>query len=191
MRGVLTQDHLDARSQVYNLPQWPGWEQKFDPAGKLFYVDHSTRQTHWEHPAEQGPPPASAHTAANPRIFHRGGDWICRHCAGHNFASRTCCFTCQRPAAVAASMMVPHGRAAHPARGLGGAGNLKSGDWICAPCGGHNFASRNSCFTCNRANPAHNYSRSRSRSRRRSHSRSRSYSQRRCFHSRPAAVCSE
>ena len=47
-------------------------------------------------------------------------------------------------AAVPAAMVVPHGPAA----------NLRPGDWMCEACGGHNFASRNSCFTCNRGNPA-------------------------------------
>ena len=39
--------------EVYNMPEWPGWEEKSTPEGKLFFVDHSTRQTHWKHPAEQ------------------------------------------------------------------------------------------------------------------------------------------
>ena len=33
------------------LPGFPGWERKWDPTrGSYFYVDHNTRQTHWEHP---------------------------------------------------------------------------------------------------------------------------------------------
>merc|ERR1712086_313982 len=83
-------------------------------------------------------------TGGNTQNVLRGGDWICHHCSGHNFANRTSCFTCQRPAAVSAAMVVPHGPAA----------NLRPGDWMCEACGGHNFASRNSCFTCNRGNPA-------------------------------------
>ena len=41
----------EARSKVYNMLQWPDWEEKFDATGKIFYVDHTNRQTHWEHPA--------------------------------------------------------------------------------------------------------------------------------------------
>ena len=40
--------------QVYNMPDWPGWEEKSTSAGKLFYVDHTTSKTHWKSPKDQG-----------------------------------------------------------------------------------------------------------------------------------------
>ncbi|KAI8639663.1 hypothetical protein BD408DRAFT_261479 [Parasitella parasitica] len=36
-------------------PLPPGWEEKFTPEGRPYYVDHNTRSTHWEKPAP-GPP---------------------------------------------------------------------------------------------------------------------------------------
>lgn len=30
-----------------------GWERRFDPSGRPFYVDHSTRTSHWQRPASQ------------------------------------------------------------------------------------------------------------------------------------------
>jgi len=43
----------DGAPKAYNMPDWPGWEEKSTPEGKSFYVDHSTRKTHWKHPSEQ------------------------------------------------------------------------------------------------------------------------------------------
>jgi hypothetical protein len=29
----------------------PGWEQRSDPEGKVYYVDHHTKTTHWNYPS--------------------------------------------------------------------------------------------------------------------------------------------
>ena len=46
----------------YEAPLPPGWEEKFTPEGKPYYVDHNTKSTHWERPApappSYGAPPA-------------------------------------------------------------------------------------------------------------------------------------
>ena len=47
----------------------PGWEQKLAPDGRLYYIDHNTRQTHWNPPAPYvsnpaAPPPFAPHAAA-------------------------------------------------------------------------------------------------------------------------------
>ena len=135
-----------------------------------------------------GPMPDGRTTGSNTQIPLRAGDWICHHCAGHNFANRTSCFTCERPAAVSGSVLIPHGPAAHHAHGFGGSGNFKPGDWLCETCGAHNFASRNVCVTCNHTHRARRRPRSPSRSdRRRSHSKSRSDS--RCRSCRAFGLC--
>ena len=52
-------------------------------------------------------------TDGNTQNVLRCGDWICHHCSGHNFANRTSCFTCQRPAAMGSSSR-SHGGTARP-----------------------------------------------------------------------------
>jgi len=66
----------------------------------------------------------------------RPGDWTCQSCGGHNFASKTKCFTCQSP----------------KSQRIGGMGmnlppNFKHGDWMCK-CGQHNFSSKMECHRC-------------------------------------------
>ena len=39
----------------------PGWELRFDPRGRQYYVDHNTRSTTWTRPASQPPPPMAPH----------------------------------------------------------------------------------------------------------------------------------
>ncbi|KAH8094188.1 ubiquitin protein ligase [Aureococcus anophagefferens] len=50
------------RRPTYESPLPPGWEEKFTPEGKPYYVDHNTKSTHWERPApappSYGAPPA-------------------------------------------------------------------------------------------------------------------------------------
>jgi len=41
-------------------PLPPGWEKKIDSTGRIFYVDHSTKSTQWEHPLVK--PPLLNHT---------------------------------------------------------------------------------------------------------------------------------
>ena len=36
----------------------PGWEEKRDPSGRPYFVDHNTKQTSWVRPAAAMPPPA-------------------------------------------------------------------------------------------------------------------------------------
>jgi serine/threonine protein kinase len=52
----------------------PGWERHLNPAGKVFYVDHNTKQNTWLRPA---PLPASEAPSASQSYFdglHRGSD---------------------------------------------------------------------------------------------------------------------
>ncbi|KAI0319606.1 hypothetical protein OF83DRAFT_1281822 [Amylostereum chailletii] len=43
----------------------PGWERRTDPRGRTYYVDHSTRQTTWQHPSPR-PAPVSAQAPVPP-----------------------------------------------------------------------------------------------------------------------------
>lgn len=90
----------------------------------------------------------------------RAGDWVCSSCGNHNYASRTTCNKCGGPNLVADGGASFAGRG--PPRPLtamrmmgppmassrGPGGNFKDGDWMCASCGNHNFASRESCNKC-------------------------------------------
>ena len=78
----------------------------------------------------------------------RAGDWICKKCRAHNFASRQSCFKCEHRKT---GDEVPPPQSEGPS-GAGGATpeNFRSGDWICEGCQSHNFASRSSCFRCAR-----------------------------------------
>ena len=44
--------NTDARSTTWERPQPlpPGWEMRRDPRGRVYYVDHNTRQTTWQRP---------------------------------------------------------------------------------------------------------------------------------------------
>jgi len=91
----------------------------------------------------------------------RPGDWTCPGCHAHNFASRSVCFKCKqgKPGGGAG------GAQGGPSFGAGAggsgdfgskapepagapSGNFRPGDWICAGCRAHNFASRSACFKC-------------------------------------------
>jgi E3 ubiquitin-protein ligase NEDD4 len=39
----------------------PGWELRFDPRGRPYYVDHNTRSTTWTRPVSQPPPAMAPH----------------------------------------------------------------------------------------------------------------------------------
>mmetsp|Transcript_9635 Transcript_9635/g.14436 ORF Transcript_9635/g.14436 Transcript_9635/m.14436 type:complete len:416 (+) Transcript_9635:54-1301(+) len=64
----------------------------------------------------------------------REGDWYCKICKAHNFASRSNCFRCMAPQ--------------DPPQ------NFKMGDWMCHMCGAHNYRSKRSCFRCRVGKPA-------------------------------------
>jgi len=91
------------------------------------------------------------------------GDWICTACQNHNFASRTVCNRCQNPkeagapaskggygAAPKAPIVRPSplGAIGAPEKPVKQPPNMKDGDWLCAACGNHNFASRVACNKC-------------------------------------------
>jgi E3 ubiquitin-protein ligase NEDD4 len=42
----------------------PGWELRFDPRGRPYYVDHNTRSTTWTRPSSQPPPAIAPHNSA-------------------------------------------------------------------------------------------------------------------------------
>lgn len=44
-----------------DLPLPEGWEQKTDPYGRVFYVDHINRTTQWERPTPPPPNPFVAY----------------------------------------------------------------------------------------------------------------------------------
>ncbi|KAK9835616.1 hypothetical protein WJX74_004252 [Apatococcus lobatus] len=95
----------------------------------------------------------------------RAGDWSCRSCQAHNFASRGRCFTCgaDKPPSAIASLVSGTGSTSsfNPAgigmrSGMGGGGggstqSFKPGDWACSACQSHNFASRTACYRCQAA----------------------------------------
>lgn len=35
-----------------SIPMPPGWEMAYTPTGELYFIDHNTRTTHWQLPAE-------------------------------------------------------------------------------------------------------------------------------------------
>ena len=41
---------LSTAASVSNLPLPPGWEQRFDQNGRIYYVDHVSKTTTWERP---------------------------------------------------------------------------------------------------------------------------------------------
>lgn len=97
----------------------------------------------------------------------RDGDWECQSCGNHNFASRVACNRCQAPKPDLMSAMMnmmggggygamkggKGGKAAprfNPYEGAAGMTfpGVREGDWNCAACGNHNFASRAACNKC-------------------------------------------
>jgi hypothetical protein len=110
------------------------------------------------------PPPMTSGATGNnanpgPR---RPGDWTCVGCAAHNFASRSVCFKCKngKPIGVPSGGSRRDGEfggkpvsfpGSEPSPGAGAqpvGGSFRPGDWICAGCRAHNFASRGNCFKC-------------------------------------------
>lgn len=52
-----TQAQVQAQAQQLQQPQDPlpiGWQMRFDPQGRVYYVDHNTRTTTWERPLPHG-----------------------------------------------------------------------------------------------------------------------------------------
>eukprot|EP00931_Biecheleriopsis_adriatica_P101458 TRINITY_DN7658_c0_g2_i1.p1 TRINITY_DN7658_c0_g2~~TRINITY_DN7658_c0_g2_i1.p1 ORF type:complete len:275 (+),score=47.30 TRINITY_DN7658_c0_g2_i1:75-827(+) len=89
----------------------------------------------------------------------REGDWTCPACSNHNFASRTACNKCGTPkpglSPGAGGGMSGYGSYAMQASYGGGGGaktslppNARPGDWMCAACGNHNYASKAFCNRC-------------------------------------------
>ncbi|XP_065184171.1 E3 ubiquitin-protein ligase NEDD4-like [Sycon ciliatum] len=74
--STLSESQL-ATWEVVEEPQTlpPGWEEKMDANGRVFFVDHSTRRTQWDRPVASAPPaqggsvpPAAPAAAAPPPI---------------------------------------------------------------------------------------------------------------------------
>eukprot|EP00472_Partenskyella_glossopodia_P003175 CAMPEP_0197531244 /NCGR_PEP_ID=MMETSP1318-20131121/34772_1 /TAXON_ID=552666 /ORGANISM="Partenskyella glossopodia, Strain RCC365" /LENGTH=492 /DNA_ID=CAMNT_0043087389 /DNA_START=73 /DNA_END=1551 /DNA_ORIENTATION=- len=63
----------------------------------------------------------------------RAGDWLCKMCQAHNFASRNKCFKCAAPRDPPS--------------------NFKMGDWMCPLCAAHNYRSKRNCFKCGGGKP--------------------------------------
>jgi len=85
----------------------------------------------------------------------RPGDWMCPGCNNHNYANRVACNRCQ--AAKPPNAEAPpsaYGAYALPMAGGSAGGKMRPGDWICAGCSNHNFASRLKCNRCQTDRPA-------------------------------------
>jgi RNA-binding protein FUS len=67
----------------------------------------------------------------------RPGDWLCRACHNHNFASREVCNKCK----ISKDVFVAKS-------------GMKEGDWICASCNNHNFRDKVNCNKCRQPKPA-------------------------------------
>jgi len=92
----------------------------------------------------------------------RPGDWACPSCNNHNYADKTACNRCQFPKNGLAGGMGMGGYGRRKGFGKGGGmrgtpfskdpvqglGPMRPGDWICAQCGNHNYASRMACNKC-------------------------------------------
>ncbi|KAJ3057920.1 hypothetical protein HDU98_005944, partial [Podochytrium sp. JEL0797] len=89
------------------------------------------------------------------------GDWICTNssCRFQNFQSRNECMKCRSPrpaggiggggVGIPPSAIAPGGGVVATAVGIT---SFKPGDWVCAGCQKHNFASRAVCMQCGRGN---------------------------------------
>ncbi|MQL82198.1 hypothetical protein Taro_014669 [Colocasia esculenta] len=81
------------------------------------------------------------------------GDWNCRSCQHLNFSRRDSCQRCGEPRSGGNSdrnvdyASFGGGRGGGSSFGGFTGSDVRPGDWYCA-CGGHNFASRSSCFRC-------------------------------------------
>jgi len=113
----------------------------------------------------------------------RQGDWVCKVCNNHNYASRENCNKCHisKDTFISKSGMregdwicascnnhnyasktvcnkcgTPKGNtASHTAPGGASGGNrgMRDGDWMCPACNNHNFASREKCNKCGGVKP--------------------------------------
>ena len=103
-----------------------------------------------------------------------GPNWVCPSCKVIVYGRRVMCFKCKtaKPANAVpgAAGAAPAASASSPRGGAGAAGasatgtahmyprkpkdgDVRDGDWICASCKGHNFASKIACFTCRSPRP--------------------------------------
>jgi len=92
----------------------------------------------------------------------RPGDWLCPSCGNHNYASKAACNRCQVPKAPNGGGFAPVKGNGAFGKGAGGfvsapyagamqpsaPGQMRPGDWCCASCGNHNFASKMACNKC-------------------------------------------
>eukprot|EP00927_Polykrikos_kofoidii_P057108 TRINITY_DN51217_c0_g1_i1.p1 TRINITY_DN51217_c0_g1~~TRINITY_DN51217_c0_g1_i1.p1 ORF type:complete len:254 (-),score=29.48 TRINITY_DN51217_c0_g1_i1:62-769(-) len=75
------------------------------------------------------------------------GDWNCPSCGNHNYAQRMACNRCKMPKMGAFNMT---GMGMVPMMGgmMGGASQVRPGDWLCRACNNQNYASREVCNRC-------------------------------------------
>jgi hypothetical protein len=139
---------------------------------------HQQQMQQWQQQQHQqrAPPGHARGRGGGSAAEVRPGDWMCPSCGNHNFASRTQCYRCQLPrrsggelaatphmpphlmlhqppGGTAVAAPPPHAAAAvaaahhhHHPPAVGG--EVRAGDWMCASCGNHNYASRQSCYRC-------------------------------------------
>ncbi|CAG9580281.1 putative zinc finger protein 2 [Leishmania major strain Friedlin] len=50
--GYTTHNRSYAAMVPPPMPMPPGWEMAYTPNGEIYYIDHNTRTTHWQLPAE-------------------------------------------------------------------------------------------------------------------------------------------
>ena len=52
LNSILILGNADMKEEAgkENEPLPPGWEKRRDPEGRVYYVDHNTRQTMWHRP---------------------------------------------------------------------------------------------------------------------------------------------
>lgn len=50
--GAPRKYYVDHNTQTthWNPPLPPGWEERYDPQGRIYYIDHNTRTTTWQRP---------------------------------------------------------------------------------------------------------------------------------------------
>eukprot|EP00927_Polykrikos_kofoidii_P022573 TRINITY_DN21015_c0_g1_i1.p1 TRINITY_DN21015_c0_g1~~TRINITY_DN21015_c0_g1_i1.p1 ORF type:complete len:283 (+),score=24.36 TRINITY_DN21015_c0_g1_i1:99-851(+) len=83
----------------------------------------------------------------------RDGDWLCPQCQNHNYASKTACNKCQRPKGQTPIHTNNKGFGGGGGGGGGGDKEMRPGDWICAQCNNHNYASKTHCNKCSVSKP--------------------------------------
>ena len=79
--------------------------------------------------------------------------WVCPMCKVENYPRRSVCFKCHtfKPDQLGMVHFHPRKPIITPTKPEG---DVREGDWICASCNGHNFASKIACFTCRASRPA-------------------------------------